>query len=153
MAEIKTYIINDNWTDLGAENKVAVLSVDGEIDKVYVNGEEAGGGGGDFSTAEVTFADYSLENSDYEQAELPLVIPCPCIDDNVIKESFTINNFTDKMTVPLYKGHTAFNQSIMESGIPAVSGNIVRTVEGEIPRQYININIAGDGVLKLGFEL
>ncbi len=57
MSEIKTYIINDNWTDLGAENKVAVLSVDGEIDKVYINGEEAGGGGGggDFVEIEMSF--------------------------------------------------------------------------------------------------
>lgn len=105
----------------------------------------------DFSTAEVTFADYSLENSDYEQAELPLTIPCPNINNNVINESFTITNFTDTMTVPLYKGHAVFNETALSSGIPAVSGNIVRTEVGEIPDIYININIAGNGVLKLGF--
>ena len=64
MAEIKTYIINDKWTDLDAENNVAVMSVDGEIDKVYVNGTEAGGGGGDFSTAEVTIHFTFSETSD-----------------------------------------------------------------------------------------
>ena len=41
----KNYMINDKWLDLDKQNIVELQSVDGEIDKVFVNGEEAGSGG------------------------------------------------------------------------------------------------------------
>ena len=53
--ETRTYQIMDPWKDRDVVNLVDVKAVDGEITEVKVNGEPAGGGGGgDFSTAEVT---------------------------------------------------------------------------------------------------
>lgn len=42
---VKTYGIHDKWTDLDKLNNVNVKSVDGVIESVKINGEEAGGGG------------------------------------------------------------------------------------------------------------
>ena len=49
----RTYQIMDPWKDRDVVNLVDVKAVDGEITEVKVNGEPAGGGG-DFTTAEVT---------------------------------------------------------------------------------------------------
>ena len=52
---VKNYEIHDKWTDLDKLNNLDIKSVDGVIESVKINGEEAGGGGSsDFSTAEVT---------------------------------------------------------------------------------------------------
>lgn len=51
----KSYGIHDKWTDINKINNVDIKSVDGVIESVKINGEEAGGGGSsDFSTANVT---------------------------------------------------------------------------------------------------
>lgn len=42
----KNYKIKDNWLDIDKYNVVDVQSVDGVIQGVKVNGEDAGGGGG-----------------------------------------------------------------------------------------------------------
>lgn len=51
----RTYQIMDPWKDRGVTNLVDVKAVDGEITEVKVNGEPAGGGGGDLQIAQVTF--------------------------------------------------------------------------------------------------
>ena len=53
---VKNYGIHDKWTDLDKLNNVDIKSVDGVIESVKINGEEAGGGGGssDFSTVNLT---------------------------------------------------------------------------------------------------
>ena len=43
---VKNYGIHDKWTDLDKLNNVDIKSVDGVIESVKINGEEAGGGGG-----------------------------------------------------------------------------------------------------------
>jgi len=48
---VKNYGIHDEWKDLDKVNDIDIKSVDGIIDSIKVNGEEAGGGGGDFTTA------------------------------------------------------------------------------------------------------
>lgn len=54
-SKTKSYCIRDDWKDINKVNYVAFKSVDGEVQDLTVNGEPAGGGGGgDFSTAEVT---------------------------------------------------------------------------------------------------
>lgn len=53
-AVTKSYSMRDDWKDKNKVNYVAFKSVDGEVQDLTVNGEPAGGGGGDFSTAEVT---------------------------------------------------------------------------------------------------
>lgn len=51
----KSYGIHDKWTNINKINNVDIKSVDGVIESVKINGEEAGGGGGgDFTTANVT---------------------------------------------------------------------------------------------------
>lgn len=55
---IKTYNIHDDWTDLDETNDVMVLSEDGVIQGVWVNGTPAGGGG-DLDTVKVTFSELS----------------------------------------------------------------------------------------------
>ena len=52
---VKNYGIHDKWTDMDKLNIIDIKSVDGVIESVKINGEEAGGGGSsDFSTATVT---------------------------------------------------------------------------------------------------
>ena len=52
---VKNYGIRDQWTNLDKLNNVDIKSVDGVIESVKINGEEAGGGGSsDFSTATLT---------------------------------------------------------------------------------------------------
>ena len=50
---VKNYGIHDEWKDLDKVNDIDIKSVDGVIDSIKVNGEEAGGGGGDFKNAVV----------------------------------------------------------------------------------------------------
>lgn len=54
--EIKTYAVHDHWTDINKKNDVDIISIDGEITRIKVNGEDYGGGGGssDFSIANMT---------------------------------------------------------------------------------------------------
>lgn len=59
---VKTYGIHDKWTDINKNNNVDIKSVDGVIESVKINGEEAGGGGGgDFTTAGVTFSSTAFQ--------------------------------------------------------------------------------------------
>lgn len=52
---IKTYGVHDHWTDIAKKNDVDIMSEDGVITEIKVNGEAIGGGGSsDFSTAKVT---------------------------------------------------------------------------------------------------
>lgn len=51
----KSYCVRDDWKDKSISNYVAFKSVDGEIQDLTVNGEPAGGGGGDIIHATVTF--------------------------------------------------------------------------------------------------
>lgn len=41
---VKNYGIHDKWTDLDKLNNIDIKSVDGVIESVKINGEEAGGG-------------------------------------------------------------------------------------------------------------
>lgn len=52
---VKNYGIHDKWTDLDKLNNVDIKSVDGVIESVKINGEEAGGGGGEFKLANITW--------------------------------------------------------------------------------------------------
>lgn len=54
----KSYIMRDDWIDKGVVNTVAFKSVDGEVQDLLVNGEPAGGGGGEgVSYATMTISD------------------------------------------------------------------------------------------------
>lgn len=95
---VKNYGIRDQWTNLDKLNNVDIKSVDGVIESVKINGEEAGGGGSsDFSTAEVTSSNDSEEN-----------IPVTVIGEigpnmeSVIESSIGAGRTA---TAVLYKGH------------------------------------------------
>lgn len=67
----KTYAVHDHWTDINTKNDVDIISIDGEITRIKVNGEDYGGGGGssDFSTARVTLTNPPQSGTvDFEQS-------------------------------------------------------------------------------------
>lgn len=73
---VKNYGIHDKWTDLDKLNNIDIKSVDGVIESVKINGEEAGGGGSsDFSTAEVTIVNGS------ESAEISIGVGAFAVED------------------------------------------------------------------------
>ena len=61
---VKNYGIHDVWTDLDKVNDVDIKAVDGVIDSIKVNGEEAGGGGNEYPLVTATWHD-DLENYTY----------------------------------------------------------------------------------------
>ena len=98
---VKNYGIRDQWTNLDKLNNVDIKSVDGVIESVKINGEEAGGGGGssDFSTAEV-----SVENN---TGELINGIYVSVVDTPIstVRPMNTLSfNSSRTYIVPLYKG-------------------------------------------------
>lgn len=127
---IKTYGVHDHWTDIAKKNDIDIMSVDGVIEEIKVNGEAIGGGGSsDFSTAEVTinwnpsvigdvlskdncpmiWRDDSDENSPYIQGHL-FVTTSPVV-----------------VEVPLYKGKCYWH--MLYHGT-TVTGNIEELDEG-----------------------
>lgn len=56
---VRNYGICDQWTNLDKLNNVDIKSVDGVVESVKINGEEAGGGGssGEFKIANITWVD------------------------------------------------------------------------------------------------
>lgn len=93
---VKNYGIRDQWTNLDKLNNVDIKSVDGVIESVKINGEEAGGGGGssDFSTAEVTIV---------KTGSFDIYLPF-CYDDEDIHQTDFIVNHDGTYRAILYKG-------------------------------------------------
>lgn len=72
---VKNYGIHDKWTDLDKLNNVDIKSVDGVIESVKINGEEAGGGSsGEFKIANITWADLPETFDDYDPKSGVLMI-------------------------------------------------------------------------------
>lgn len=103
---VKNYGIHDKWTDLDKLNNVDIKSVDGVIESVKINGEEAGGGGSsDFSTTEVTINNES-------GTTIPVMYIENVIEENALGEESPAGVFnavynigsTASIRVPLYKG-------------------------------------------------
>lgn len=115
---VKNYGIRDQWTNLDKLNNVDIKSVDGVIESVKINGEEAGGGGSsDFSTAEVTIITASGKAN---------TIIFPFVYDgeySAVGASFN-NEGTHTFTVPLYKGEGDANIASIEEINISVTGNI-----------------------------
>lgn len=63
---VKNYGIHDKWMDLDKLNNIDIKSVDGVIESVKINGEEAGGGGGEFKIANITWVNLPETFDDYE---------------------------------------------------------------------------------------
>ena len=126
----KYYGIKDNWTDDDLANVIEVASEDGSVSSVKVNGVEyGGGGGGDFSTAEVTIVDsnsegypisapFVLEGSEY--IESGGILPEGATPANSIYPYYMSDSFTDPVKVALYKGSTYIS---IDGQAASVSGN------------------------------
>lgn len=110
---IKTYAVHDHWTDINKKNDVDIMSVNGVITEIKVNGEDAGGGGGssDFSTAEVT-----LSTSGF--GSLPIA---SILDDKI---DTTVPFFIESFEAILYKGSQVCDTSEI-TGTITVSGDAV----------------------------
>lgn len=122
----KTYSIHDKWTDIDKLNNVDVKSVDGVIESVKINGEEAGGGGGssDFSTATLTV------NGNFTQSDLfmvPVIEKDPNNEDIAFPQLQSGNN---TYTVILYKGRSTLMFTGSQSHTITVSGNIETAATG-----------------------
>ena len=127
---VKTYVVNDEWKDINKANKISAYVEDGEVQGVFLNGEElGGGGGGDFSIAEVTITNATLSdvdcgipyiNQDYDDSEALRSIPA---DDERI------------CAIILYKG-TAYiyidSEDIEVTGGVSIDDGIIVTGDGTI---------------------
>ena len=128
----KYYGIKDNWTDDDVANVIEVASEDGSVSSVKVNGVEYGGGGGDFSTAEVTVR--TEGEGDYNS------ITAPLIDGNHATGYGEPQDETTVFTVVLYKGTAMAELDILGGENPLiVSGSI--TVNDRV------LTITGDGTV------
>lgn len=118
---VKNYGIHDKWTDLDKLNNVDIKSVDGVIESVKINGEEAGGGGGssDFSTAEVTIIGATGVEA--------TVLLMPNIQDSDRRtgiEAIEVKAFSIQKTynVPLFKGHSLIK--VNSGDVDGLTGNV-----------------------------
>lgn len=129
-SKTKTYQIMDPWKDMDKVNLVDVKSVDGEITDVKVNGVPAGGGGGgDFSTAQVTIDNsnnqggypeiYGSIIDSYNTGGLPPTL-ADCTGGEIVP-SDPIQTYT----IILYKGKAKlFVNDFAGSHTITVSGNV-----------------------------
>lgn len=116
---VKNYGIRDQWTNLDKLNNVDIKSVDGVIESVKINGEEAGGGGSsDFSTANVTVGSGVALHAPVvvnEQEFQGIVLIEEPMEDEMIWQ------------VPLYKGKCMVSIYTSDEGQHiSVSGNITK---------------------------
>ena len=121
----KSYSVRDDWKDKNIVNYVAFKSVDGEVQDLTVNGEPAGGGGGgDFSTANVQI----INNN----SELGVSVQGPILLNNMIMADMTYRNVwsttqgsSASYTVPLASNGTQFFASGIPLPGPTITGDCI----------------------------
>lgn len=131
MSVTKTYSVLDKWTDLEKENIVDFTSVDGVVTQARLNGVPVGGGGGDFTTATVTF------NTMNGYVLLPFADGADSVMNTVAFE-------TGPYTAVLYKGKCLAQideESYSAYKIAVVSGSASVVVPDKV------VEITGDCVL------
>lgn len=137
----KYYGIRDNWTDDDVANVIEVESEDGSVSSVKVNGEEYGGGGGDFSTAEVTIINNS--NTEYRvYASTASYYPRTGL---YVSEAINEAHGEDSTTleVILYKGTAYGLIKDYNGGTPTASSTGGVLIDGE------DLTITGDGTITI----
>lgn len=135
---VKNYGIRDQWTNLDKLNNVDIKSVDGVIESVKINGEEAGGGGGssDFSTAEVTSSADSVEYID-----IAAIVQVGPTQITVAQSTLTEDS---TKTAVLYQGHQ-YIYLAPEMTITVVSGSAeVLEVDDPMAGTMHFLDITGD---------
>ena len=141
----KNYKIRDNWLDIDKYNDVDIQSVDGVIQTIKVNGQDAGGGGSsDFSTAEVT-----VINNSSSKLKAPNFV---WHDDEQLFPGFDIDPQSEvTLEGVLYKGEqvidTLFKGStvIVDGTGIAVTGDI----ENRSDESEVYIVITGNGTITI----
>lgn len=127
----RTYQIMDPWKDRDMVNLVDVKAVDGEITEVKVNGVPAGGGGGgDFSTAEVTI----INNTGG-----PINVWMPTVDTN-----YSYGQTSDSSNVEA--GTHIFNVIVYKNGAKLVpyGKGLTITITGSITFAELWYIVTGD---------
>lgn len=122
---VKNYGIRDQWTNSDKLNNVDIKSVDGVIESVKINGEEAGGGSSDFNTAQMTIAG--------NQSSIGLT--CAYLYEESGEAALTVSSggiFLGEYTVPLYKGVATAQLDYEAIGNVVVSGNATINEDGLI---------------------
>lgn len=114
---VKTYGIHDKWLDINKLNSVDVKSVDGVIESVKINGEEAGGGGSsDFTTANLQIVN---------QRNYPTNLKFATIRNNIATiGGYSENRDSGTYPVILYKGLAGLVVELLNGGNISVSGAI-----------------------------
>lgn len=137
----RTYQIMDPWKDRDVVNLVDVKAVDGEITEVKVNGQPAGGGGGDFSTAQVTIDNSNSQGGypeiygsiidSYNQGGLPPTL-IDCSGGEIAPydpiQTYTIILYKGK--AKLFVNDSAGSHTITVSGNVTDIGNTTYIVSG-----------------------
>ena len=136
----RTYQIMDPWKDRDVVNLVDVKAVDGEITEVKVNGVPAGGGGGgDFSMAQVVISNNTENEIDIGG------VPVIDIETDALYTKEYISTGTMSLSIVLYKGGpTSF--SFATTADVTVTGSIQKS---QIGLQMKEIYITGDGTITI----
>ena len=125
---VKNYGIHDQWTNLDTLNSVDIKSVDGVIESVKINGEEAGGGSSDFTLASITLSDPDDLGFKMTSAFIPDG------SDSISTEFHT--NDAGSVNIILYKGSAT---------VKFPDGGIVNTtVSGNATKSAKYITVTGD---------
>lgn len=136
----KSYAVRDKWLDKAKDNLVEFKSVDGEISDLKVNGEPAGGGGGDLRTAQVTFINASEGPSSYD-----LLVPALNVVDLYIEVShanFVPADDPHLRPTTIVLGTNGYYGTFDEFPSSAIATGGVRYDEGDV-------YITGDGTLTI----
>lgn len=162
--EIKTYAVHDHWTDINKKNDVDIISIDGEITRIKVNGEDYGGES-DFITMQMT-----IINNTGTEVNLTM-IPAPAVDhilQQIGSSAVLVNtdgfieagdatvganaNSTEVYKILLAKNSNFSVTSDWESEVPnniTVRGNAEKSYVTEQGQNYPAIIITGDCIITI----
>lgn len=135
---VKNYGIRDQWTNLDKLNNVDIKSVDGVIESVKINGEEAGGGGSsDFSTATVTLTNPPQGGGTVEFEQSVYI----SVFGTMVGGGGGFSDIESSIPFVLYKGEGYANFPLKQNF--AVTGDI------EYDQEFGGLIIRGDGTLTI----
>lgn len=120
----KSYGIHDKWTDINKINNVDIKSVDGVIESVKINGEEAGGGGG---SSDLSTANMQIVNPGGHPINLRGAI---VFRNRATSGGYPEYNESAVVPIILYKGIAVLIIEIISTGNISISGAITSNDDG-----------------------
>lgn len=130
---VKNYGIHDKWKDLDKVNDIDIKSIDGVIDSIKVNGEEAGGG---LPPVIAVSFNNSNNNSNYT-----FTIPWLNLMDGSLQNKIVIDAH-DSITLEV----PFFTQYVVGSG----STSKIYTLKGDVTQPSAGVfNITGACTIKV----